>query len=82
MNKAIAIAIIISLATPVFSESSKQGLSQKAAQESVQVKLPVNDIQKEVITAKAYIDKGRKKPVYTEKHTAIYKNGKLETSDE
>lgn len=31
MNKAIAIAIIISLAIPVFSESSKQGISQKAA---------------------------------------------------
>jgi hypothetical protein len=80
MNKALVIALIIGFATPVFSESNKQSLSQKTAEESVQSKTPIYGIHKEVIIAKAYKDREKKKPVYTEKHTALYKNGKLQTS--
>lgn len=80
MNKVLTIAIILSFATPVLSESNKHSLSQKTVQESVQGKRPNYDIHKEIIIAKAYKDKEKKKPVYTERHTAIYKNGKLQTS--
>jgi len=80
MNKTLIIAIIISLATPVFSESNRQQISKKTAQASVQSKKSADGIHKEVIIARAYKDREKKTPVYTEKHTAIYKNGKLQTS--
>ena len=80
MKAMLIIAIIIGLATPVFSESNRQQISQKTAQAGGQSKTPAEGIHSEVIIAKAYKDREKKKPVYTEKHTAIYKNGKLQTS--
>ena len=80
MKAMLIIAIIIGLATPVFSESNRQQISQKTAQAGGQSKTPAGGIHSEVIIAKAYKDREKKKPVYTEKHTAIYKNGKLQTS--
>lgn len=80
MKKTLTIAIIISFATPLFAELNQQSLSQQSVQDSVQGKRPIDDIHKETVIAKAYIDKEKKKPVYTEKHTPFYKNGKLQTS--
>jgi hypothetical protein len=80
MNKALTLTIIISFAVPSFAEVNQQRLSQRSAQENVQSKRPADGIHTETIIAKAFIDKDKKKLAYTEKHTAIYKNGKLQTS--
>jgi len=80
MNKALTIAIIIGFATTLFAEGNKPIPSQKVAQESVTGKSPIYNIPQEAIIAKAYLDKEKRMPVYTEIHTAFYKNGKLQTS--
>jgi hypothetical protein len=81
IHKILTIAMIIGLATPLFAEDNKPAPSQKIAPASVTVKSPVYNPPKGAIIAKAYIDEEKKMPVYTEIHTAFYKNGKLHTSN-
>jgi hypothetical protein len=81
MNKVITIAIIICLTTPLFAESNKPIPSQTIRHESFTVKNPIYGIPQEPIIAKAYLDKEKRIPVYTERHTAFHKSGKLLTSN-
>lgn len=81
INKVLTISIIIGLATPLFAEDNKSTPPSKIAQESVTVKTPIYNIPQEAIIARAYIDEEKRIPVYTEIHTAFYKNGKLHTSN-
>ena len=80
MNKALTIAIIIGFATHLFAADNKPNPSPKVVQKNISVKNPIYDIPQEAIIAKAYIDKEKRIPVYTEIHTAIYQNEKLQTS--
>jgi len=81
MNKVITIAIIICLATPLFAENNRPNPSQIIRHESFTVKNPIDGIPQESIIARAYLDKEKRMPVYTERHTAFYKSGKLLTSN-
>lgn len=45
-----------------------------------QSKNPSLSFYSEVHTANAFLDKDKEKPIYTEKHTAVYRSGKIETS--
>jgi hypothetical protein len=80
MKKALFIVILIGFATQSFAESYEPNPSRTVRQEGAASESPRNDIQKEVVLAKAYRDEERKIPVYTEVHTASYKNGKIEYS--
>jgi len=80
MNKALIIFILIGLANPLFANDNKPSTSEKFPQESMTGKNPIHETSREAMIAKAYLDKEKKKPVYTERHTAFYKNGKLQTS--
>jgi len=80
MNKALILVILISFVISSFADDNKPSTSEKSPQKSMTGKNPIQKTFHETIIAKAYLDKEKKKPVYTERHTAFYKNGKLQTS--
>jgi hypothetical protein len=55
-------------------------LSQKNDHESFSVKSPTQGTAQKIILARAYLDKEKMQPVYDERHTAFYKDGKLQAS--
>jgi hypothetical protein len=80
MHKAITIAIVISLSTPLFAGNNQPDSSQKVTKERVTDSNTIYGIPREPIIAKAYLDKEKKVPVYTERHTAFYNDGTLQVS--
>lgn len=80
MNKVLVIIILVCFASPLFAEDNKPNSSEKISQESMAGKNPVNETSVETTIAKAYLDKEKKRPVYTERHIAFYGNGTLQRS--
>ncbi len=80
MNKTLIIAIIIGFAAPLFAGDKQPGISQDFTQERLTGIKPAQENSQEVTIAHAYLDEEQKMPVYVERHTAFYKNGKLQTS--
>lgn len=80
MKKVLIIVIVIGLASSLFADENEQSTSGKYPQESMTDEMPARESAREATIARAYLDKEKRKPVYTEKHTAFYKNGKLKTS--
>ncbi len=80
MNKLLIIFVLICLASPLFAAENKPNTSGNFPQESMAEKDPVKGILGETTIARAYLDKERQRPVYTERHTAYYTNGTLQRS--
>ncbi len=80
MNKALIIVILIGFANLLFADDNKPSTSENFPQERMTGNNPIHETSRETTIARAYLDKEKKKPVYTERHTASYKNEKLQTS--
>lgn len=78
MNKVLIIAVLIGFVAPLSANGGNSGTVPNINGKHVPFEEQTPGITQETTIAKAYLDAEKRMPVYSEIHTAFYKNGTLQ----